>query len=160
MVIPLDHHPRLASPIVMNLFALAVLTAAIFLTGCSTTPPSTSGDDALLQRFKQADTSGDGSVSRMEFTDFMITEAYALYDKEGKGYVTLEEFTAGGGSVSAFRRMDRDGKGKVTLADVKASEVARGQFVQPFDDADTSGSGHVTYDEFIAYRIAAAPYIR
>ncbi len=137
---------------------LLLAAAACFLAGCATQPQS--GNAALMNRFKQADASGDGKVSRDEFVDFMITESFANYDKSKKGYVTLEEFTAGGGTPATFRQIDRDGNGRVTLADAKASPIVRKQFVGPFDAADTSGSGYVTFDEFVAYRAAAAPYVR
>ncbi|MBU3664851.1 MAG: hypothetical protein FGM15_03095 [Chthoniobacterales bacterium] len=143
----------------LRILSLAVLGASLCVTGCSLLQPK-SGNAALMKRFKQADASRDGKVSRDEFTDFMITEAYALYDKSGKGYVTLEEFVAGGGTPATFRKIDRDGNGRVTLADAKASTIVREQFVKPFDGADTSHSGYVTYDEFVAYRQAAAPYVR
>lgn len=132
--------------------------AAALLSGCATQPQS--GNAALMKRFKQADASGDGKVSRDEFVDFMITESFVNYDKGNKGYVTLGEFTAGGGTPATYRRIDRDGNGRVTLADAKASRIVRNQFVKPFDAADTSGTGYVTFDEFVAYRAAAAPYVR
>ncbi len=113
-----------------------------------------------MQRFKQADADGDGRLSRTEFSDALITDAYPLYDKTGKGYFTLQEFVAGGGTAATFRDLDRSGSGRVTLADVKANRRARDQFSQPFDGADTSRCGYVTYDEFMAYRAAAAPYVR
>jgi Ca2+-binding EF-hand superfamily protein len=137
---------------------LLLATAALVLAGCATQPQS--GNAALMNRFKQADASGDGKVSRDEFVDLMVGESFANYDKGGKGYVTLEEFTAGGGTPATYRQIDRDGNGRVTLADAKASPIVRKQFVGPFDAADTSGSGSVTFEEFTAYRAAAAPYVR
>lgn len=110
------------------------------------------GDEALLKRFKQADVSGDGKVSRDEFTDFLITESFELYDKNGNGYVTLEEYVAGGGTEETFRKIDRSGHGKVTLADAKASPIVRNQMVKPFDEADTERTGYVTFGEFVAFR--------
>lgn len=111
-----------------------------------------SSDAALLQRFKQADASGDGKVSRDEFTDFLITETFQFYDRNGNGYVTLEEFVAGGGTEETFRKIDRRGTGKATLADAKASRVVRNQMVKPFDEADTARTGYLTYEEFVAFR--------
>jgi hypothetical protein len=139
-------------------FIPALAAVAVSLAGCATQPRS--GNAALMQRFQQADANGNGQVSRNEFIDLMITEAFANYDKGQKGYVTLEEFTAGGGTPQTFRQIDRDGNGRVTLADAKASKVVRNQFVKPFDAADTSGTGYVSFDEFVAYRAAAAPYVR
>jgi len=113
-----------------------------------------------MQRFKQADADGNGQLSRTEFSDALITDAYPLYDKTGKGYFTLQEFVDGGGTATTFRDLDRSGSGRVTLADVKANKRARDQFSQPFDSANTSGSGYLTYDELVAYRAAAVAYVR
>lgn len=143
----------------LRILTLAALAASVFITGCSSVQPK-SGNSALMKRFKQADKNGDGKVSRAEFTDLMITDAFGYYDKDGKGYVTLEEFVAGGGTPATYRKIDRNGNGKVTLADAKASKIVRDQFVKPFDGADTSHNGYVTYDEFIAYRQAASSYVR
>jgi Ca2+-binding EF-hand superfamily protein len=158
-VIPLDRKNAVESAAhLMRTTFLFLAAATVLLTGCATTPES--GNAALMKRFQQADADGDGRVSRGEFTDFLITESFANYDKGRKGYVTVEEFTAGGGTPQTFRRIDRDGNGRVTLADAKASKVVRDQFVQPFDAADTGGTGYVTFEEFVAYRAAAAPYVR
>jgi Ca2+-binding EF-hand superfamily protein len=113
-----------------------------------------------MKRFQQADTSGDGKVSRDEFVDLMITEAFGMYDRQGKGYVTLEEYVAGGGTPAGYRKIDRRGSGKVTLADAKASKLVRDQMAMPFDQADTDGSGYVTFQEFISYRKKAAEFTR
>ena len=137
---------------------LLLAAAALVVAGCATQPQS--GNAALMNRFKQVDASGDGKVSRDEFVDFLVTESFANYDKGKKGYMTLEDFTAGGGTPATYRKIDRDGNGRVTLADAKASKIVREQFAIPFDSADTSRSGYVTFDEFIAYRAAAAPYVR
>ena len=139
--------------------AVAAAIASLNLAGCAS---AQSGNAALMKRFKQADRSGDGKVSRDEFTDFMITEAFGVYDRDGKGYVTMEEFVAGGGTPSTYRKIDRTGKGKVTLADAKASKVVRNWFAQPFDeaDADTGGNGFISFDEFVAFRKKATDYVR
>lgn len=121
--------------------------------GCATAP-STGSEAALKKRFNQVDASGDGKISRDEFTDFMIEEAFALYDTDGKGYVTLDEYVAGGGNERDFRAINKSGSGKVTLAETKSSNVVRRQMAKPFDeaDADSGGTGYVSYDEFVAFR--------
>ena len=134
-------------------FFLPLLSLAVFVSGCASTS-STSEQAALKKRFQQVDKSGDGKISRGEFTDFMIEETFKLYDKDGKGYVTLEEYLAGGGTERGFKAINKSGSGKVTLAEAKASDLARHQMAQPFDeaDADSGGTGYVSYEEFVAFR--------
>ncbi|MGA0849245.1 MAG: EF-hand domain-containing protein, partial [Chthoniobacterales bacterium] len=103
--------------------------------------------------------SGDGKLSRKEFTDFLIAEAFANYDTNKDGFVTLAEWTAGGGSRETFLAMGGR-SGKLTLAQVQSSKIAQNQMAIPFDSADTSKTGYLTFDEFVAYRAAAAPYVR
>ena len=135
------------------LLAFTTLAAMLALGGCASHPSGTS-EAALKKRFQQVDASGDGKISRDEFTDFMIEEAFTMYDADGKGYVTLEEYVAGGGTPQGYKAINKSGSGKVTLAEAKSSELARHQMAQPFDeaDADGGGTGYVSYEEFLAFR--------
>ena len=98
-------------------------------------------------------------MSRREFTDLLIAEAFANYDKNKDGFVTLAEWTAGGGTRETFLAMGGR-SGRLTLAQVQASKVAQNQMALPFDQADTSKSGYLTLEEFVAHRKKAAPYVR
>lgn len=142
--------------------SVAMLAAALFLPACSSTTPSSDGNAALMRRFKQVDKNNDGRVTRDEFVDMMIVDAFARYDKSKDGSVTLEEYTALGGSPKAYRTIDRTRAGKVTLADAKASKLIREQMAQPFDEANaaTGKKGYVTYPEFIAFRATLDGYVR
>jgi Ca2+-binding EF-hand superfamily protein len=141
----------------MNPTLPLLASAILIIAGCATRPSS--GNAALMNRFKQADTSADGKLSRKEFTDFLIAEAFANYDRNKDGVLTLAEWTEGGGTKETFVAMGgRDGT--LTLAQVQASKVAQDQMALPFDQADTDKSGYVTLEEFAAYRAAAAPYVR
>ncbi len=130
-----------------------LLLAVLLVSGC-VSGPSSGEQAALKKRFKQVDASGDGKISRDEFTDFMIEEAFTMYDADGKGYVTLEEYVAGGGTPQGYKAINKSGSGQVTLAEAKSSELARHQMAQPFDeaDADGGGTGYVSYEEFLAFR--------
>jgi Ca2+-binding EF-hand superfamily protein len=136
---------------------LLLAAAAVALSGCATTPQS--GNAPLMNLFKQADANGNSQVSRKEFTDFLIAEAFANYDKNKDGFVTLAEWTAGGGTRETFLAMGGR-SGKLTLAQVQSSKVAQNQIALPFDQADTTKSGYLSLEEFVAYRKKAAPYVR
>ena len=136
---------------------LLLAAAAVILSGCVTTPKS--GNAAVMNLFKQADADGNSQVSRREFTDLLIAEAFANYDKNKDGFVTLAEWTAGGGTRETFLAMGGR-SGKLTLAQVQASKVAQNQMALPFDQADTTKSGYLSLEEFVAYRKKAAPYVR
>jgi Ca2+-binding EF-hand superfamily protein len=136
---------------------LLLAAATVILSGCVTTPKS--GNAAVMNLFKQADADGNSQVSRREFTDLLIAEAFSNYDKNKDGFVTLAEWTAGGGTRETFLAMGGR-SGKLTLAQVQASKVAQNQMAIPFDQADTSKSGYLTLEEFVAYRKKAAPYVR
>ena len=136
---------------------LLLAAAAVILSGCVTTPKS--GNAAVMNLFKQADADGNSQVSRREFTDLLIAEAFANYDKNKDGFVTLAEWTAGGGTRETFLAMGGR-SGRLTLAQVQASKVAQNLMAIPFDQADTSKSGYLSLEEFVAYRKKAAPYVR
>jgi Ca2+-binding EF-hand superfamily protein len=136
---------------------LLLAAAAVILSSCVTTPKS--GNAAVMNLFKQADADGNSQVSRREFTDLLIAEAFANYDKNKDGFVTLAEWTAGGGTRETFLAMGGR-SGRLTLAQVQASKVAQNQMAIPFDQADTSKSGYLTLEEFVAHRKKAAPYVR
>lgn len=125
---------------------LPLLVVAV--TGCATTAPKTL---PLEKRFKKADTNGDGLVTRAEFTDFVIEDAFLRYDRDGDGFVSEQEYVAGGGTAANFRKINTSGTGKATLAEARASKVIRETLVVPFDEADVSRNGYVTWEEYQAY---------
>jgi Ca2+-binding EF-hand superfamily protein len=139
--------------------------ALLTLNACSTTKKTPRGmyginPLSIEELFKRADTNGDGKASRNEFTDLLITEAFGIYDPKGRGYVTLAEYEAGGGSAADFRKIAKPGADRFTLADAKASPLVRDRMAKPFDGADVDRSGFLTWQEFEAYRKLAAPYTR
>jgi Ca2+-binding EF-hand superfamily protein len=155
---PLDPAAPLASSAPCMKTPVLLLTAvALVLAGCVT--QSQSGNAALMNLFKKADADGNSQVSRREFTDLLIAEAFANYDKNKDGVVTLAEWTSGGGTRETFLAMGGR-SGGLTLAQVQSSQVAQNQMALPFDQADTSKTGYLTLEEFVAYRKAAAPYVR
>lgn len=136
----------------------AVIASLVGLGGCASQQPSPPADVRAL--FRQADKNGDGRVTREEFADFLIAEAFASYDQNRDGKVTLEEFLAGGGTVATFRLLAPRGASSFTLADALASEEVQRRMAKPFDEADVNGSGNLSWQEFLAWRERASAYIR
>jgi Ca2+-binding EF-hand superfamily protein len=124
-----------------------LLLVPILLGACATTPSS-----PLEKRFQQADANGDGIVSRAEFAELMVVEAFAIFDTNGDGVVDIHEFVEAGGMPANFRKINSSRSGKITLEEAKASRLIFERVVVPFDEADVNGNGAITYKEFVAYR--------
>lgn len=151
----------------LRLLASVTLAAGVvfFFNGCTSPKQSAHGAYginplSIEELFKKADQNGDGKVSRQEFSDLLITEAFGIYDPKGRGYVTLDEYVAGGGTAEDFRKIAKPGSDRFTLADAKSSKMVRDRMSTPFDGADVDGTGFLTWKEFEAYRKLAAPYTR
>jgi hypothetical protein len=69
------------------------LTVALFFTilcsGCSFVSPKKQND--LIVRVSQ---SPSGKISKEEFVDWNIKRIFKIYDRGGKGYVTLQDWQA------------------------------------------------------------------
>jgi Ca2+-binding EF-hand superfamily protein len=133
------------------------LAAVLAFTGCSTAPKKPATVEEL---FRQADSNGDGKVSRREYEDFMIEQMFVQFDSNGDAVITEAEFVADGGTKETFRRINVSGTGKVTLAEAKNSTFIRNRLAKPFDEADINQSGYVTWDEFQVARAKARSYVR
>lgn len=131
-------------------FALLLAGLALFSAGCATSSkPQAPNWEA---QFKKADTNNDGKVSRQEFGYLMVEDAFALFDENTDGVVTLQEYVARGGSPRAFAEIDRNGNGQVTLEEAKASKVAMDRMTIRFYEADVDKDGYVTLGEALEYR--------
>ena len=132
---------------------ILILCPVLLLTSCATTPSA-----SPEQRFKRADKDGNGTVSRSEATNLIIADAFAMYDVNGDGVVTEEEFVASGGTRENFRKVNTSASGKITLAEAQASPLVFNTFVVSFDEADVNKDGEVTlaeYQSYLALRDAA-----
>lgn len=126
---------------------LATLTS--LFVGCATKPTAPM---TFEERFRKADTNHDGRVSRSEFGYLMLDEAFAIYDKNKNGVVTLKEFVASGGSKEAFAMIDKNGNGKITIEELKLSKVGVDTMQVRFYEADVNKDGYITFAEALRYR--------
>ncbi|MGH8045739.1 MAG: EF-hand domain-containing protein [Chthoniobacterales bacterium] len=136
--------------------ASSCLVGILLLGGCATAPKKHVPTDKEL--FAKADKSGDGKVSRAEYQDFMVEQLFAIYDNDGNGLITEEEFVTDGGTAAKFKELNVSGSGKLTLDEAKKSALIMDRFAMPFDEADTSHSGYVTWDEFQVWRAKSKAY--
>lgn len=135
---------------------LLALASCLFLASCAThgvTKPRT-----VDELFVVADVQRDGKVSRDEFVDFLIADAFVRIDKNGDGVVDIVEAEGAGVDAAAFRAASRSGA--VTLAQAKANPAIRARMAVPFDEADVNKSGFLTLEEFRAWQQRVQPYVR
>jgi EF hand domain-containing protein len=129
------------------------LTAALFFTilcsSCSFISPAKQND--LVVRVNQ---SRSGKISKDEFVDWNIRRIFRIYDRGGKGYVTLEDWQARQGTSkdAQFRRLDTNHDGKITLAEAQANPRVRALLGNTFPDIDTNHDGFIDRQEAAAYQ--------
>ncbi len=140
----------------LPLFAIAIGTLC---SGCASRTDTAAAPN-WEEQFRKADLNNDGRVSRDEFGQLMIEDAFRLFDANKDGVVTLKEYVANGGSPAAFSKIDRNGDGKVTLEEAKSSKFAIDAMTVSFYGADTNNDGYVTMDEALSYRERVRPYTR
>jgi len=129
------------------------LFPVLFLAACATNSAPTAEEN-----FKRADKDGTGSVSRVEATNLIISEAFKMFDTNGDGVVSEAEYVANGGTAENFGKVDTSDSGEISLAEAQASPLIFDTFVVAFDEADANKDGQVTlaeYESYLALRDAA-----
>ena len=126
--------------------ATMTLLPSLLLAGCAPT-----SSPSAEQKFQQADKNGDGSVNRLEATNLIIADAFAMYDSNGDGFVTEVEYVASGGTPENFRKVNKLGSGQISLEEAQTSPMVFNTFVVSFDEADTNKDGQVTLAEYQSY---------
>jgi hypothetical protein len=126
----------------------AIFLCAILSTGCSSLSPSKQND---LVVFVKA--SPTGKISKDEFIDWNIKRMFKLYDRGGKGFVTLQDWQAleGTSRDAQYKRLDAKHDGKVTLAEAEANPKVRALLGSTFADIDIKHDGFIDSKEAEAY---------
>jgi Ca2+-binding EF-hand superfamily protein len=132
-----------------------VATAAL----ADATPPQAPGQGQAA-RFKQADTNGDGMLSRDEAKSLpSIAKHFDEIDTNHDGQVTADEIRAyhakmraqrQSASLARFKKIDTDGDGKISRAEAQANSP---RLAEHFDEIDTNKDGFITPDEMKAAQV-------
>ncbi len=113
----------------------------------------------MAQRFKQADSDGDGAVSRAEAEKALphLAQRFDRVDANKDGRVTLEEVNVARKAAmqahfeQRFKRADSNSDGKISRAE---AEQAMPRLVRHFDRIDADKDGQVTIEEMATARKA------
>src|SRR5712691_10295340 len=103
------------------LTALGLASAAFLAVGA---PEGREGHGKMAERFKQADTNGDGMISRAEAAALpMIAKHFDEIDANKDGQVTADELRAFHEKRRAehWKKIDTNGDGKISRAEAQAN---------------------------------------
>ena len=113
----------------------------------------------FAQRFRQADTDGDGAITRAEAEKALphLARQFDRVDANHDGRVTIAEIAAARKAVMTahfeqrFKRADTDGDGRISRTE---AEQAMPRLARHFDRIDANQDGVVTFEELAAARKA------
>jgi Ca2+-binding EF-hand superfamily protein len=131
----------------------AVLTAISLwaLIGCATN--KTSGTSA--RGFDQADANHDGKVSRVEMSNYIVSQVFNSRDANHDGRMTQEEWSGGDSArLAQFKKRDANGDGLVTKEEAIDYSRQHGITDQIFREADKNHDDTLDRSEFDAYYAA------
>ncbi|VDD84037.1 unnamed protein product [Mesocestoides corti] len=131
---------------------------------------------ALLKKFNDMDTNGDGSLSIDEIkqcckasglSPSKVKEFISLFDEDGDSRVTLDEYEKALGLKevppasraeweAAFKEMDKDNSGKLTVDELyeglrkAGNNISKDDVIKIVSSVDDDGDRSLTMKEFIA----------
>ncbi len=122
-------------------------TLSIF-TACQTTS-STAGNS----RFDKADADKDGKLSKIEVSDYFVSNIFESRDTNHDQKLTWTEWKVEGVKVAKtrFNSYDTNKDGSVTLEEALVYGRKHGVFEEAFVESDTNKDGFVTLVEVQAY---------
>ena len=108
----------------------------------------------MLERLKQADTDGNGMLSRDEAKALpMISKHFDEIDANRDGQITMEELRAFHKAraeqrhAAHWKKIDADGDGRISRDEAKANAP---RLFEHFDQIDANGDGYITPEELRA----------
>jgi len=136
---------------IATLAALGIASAALFAVAA---PEGREGHGSGMERLKQADTNGDGKLSRDEAKALpRIAEHFNEIDANGDGFITADEMHAfhakrrDAKSAERWKKLDTNGDGRISLDEAKANAP---RMAEHFKELDANGDGFITPDELKA----------
>jgi len=118
------------------------------------------GHGAMAERLKQADTNGDGMISREEAKALpRIAAHFDEIDANHDGQVTADELRAfhqkhgAKRSGAMLKKLDTDGDGRISRAEAQAAP----RLAANFDAIDANKDGFITTEELAAAHAKHAP---
>ena len=110
---------------------------------------SAAGPHGGMDRLRQADTNGDGMISRDEAAALpMIAKHFDEIDANHDGQITADELRAfhQGQRAAHFKKLDADGDGRISRAEAQSAP----RLAEHFDQLDANKDGFLTPDELAA----------
>jgi Ca2+-binding EF-hand superfamily protein len=139
---------------VASLTALALASAAVIALAAPEGAAGPRHHGGGMERLKQADTDGNGMISRDEAKALpMIAKHFDEIDTNKDNQLSPDELRAFHEKMRAthaaerFKKLDTDGDGKVSLAEAKANAP---RLAEHFSEIDTNGDGFITPEEMKA----------
>jgi hypothetical protein len=137
--------------LVASLAALGIASAALIAVAA---PDGRDGRGHGAERFKQADTNGDGVISRDEAKALpRLAKSFDEIDANRDGQVSADEMHAFRAKRMEARRadhwkkLDANGDGRVSLEEAKANAP---RLAEHFTAIDANGDGFITPEEMKA----------
>ncbi len=133
---------------IATLAALGIASAALLAVAA---PEGREGHGAGMERLKQADTNGDGMISRDEAKALpRIAKHFNEIDANGDGFITAEEMHAFHAkrmekrSAQHWKKLDTNGDGRISLDEAKANAP---RLAEHFTAIDANGDGFISPEE-------------
>jgi Ca2+-binding EF-hand superfamily protein len=135
---------------------VSILTAVGLASAALVATAAPEGQGRGAERFKQADTNGDGMISRDEAKALpRILKHFDEIDANHDGQITADELRAfhqahrgehGKDHGAFFKKLDTDGDGRISRAEAQAAP----RLAERFDAIDANKDGYITKEELQA----------